>query len=153
MVREKSELGELARTFDAMAASLQQRVQEREQAEKTLLNRSFQQTVVSALGQFALVSNDLSALLNQAALLAAQTLEVEYCRMLELTARQGTCVLRAGVGWKDATNGKTTVPADNGTQAGFTLSAGEPVVVEDLPERNAVPRLCRCCWNTASSAA
>src|SRR5204862_824699 len=52
------ELGQLAHTFDTMAASLEQRVLEREKAEKTLIARSLQQTVVSALGQFALVSND-----------------------------------------------------------------------------------------------
>src|ERR1043166_8937642 len=62
---EPSEIGALARTFDSMAQTLEPRLQEREQSEKTLLNRSFQQTVVGALGQFAMVSNDLSALLNQ----------------------------------------------------------------------------------------
>src|SRR5436190_168744 len=45
--REGGELGELARSFDSMAAKLEERVKEREQAEKRLLNRSFQQTVVS----------------------------------------------------------------------------------------------------------
>ena len=129
---EQSELGELARQFDAMAGSLEQKVRERELAEKTLLNRSFQQTVVSALGQFALISNDLSALLNQAAMLTAQTLEVEYCQVLELQPDQSAMVLRAGVGWKEGYIGKATVPTDKGTQPGFTLSAGEPVVVEDL---------------------
>src|SRR5258708_14665076 len=58
LAKDDSELGQLAQTFDAMAATLEQRVKEREQAEKTLLNRSFQQTVVGALGQFAMVSKD-----------------------------------------------------------------------------------------------
>src|SRR5206468_9850381 len=97
---ERGEIGDLTRTFDSMAASLEQRVKEREQTEKTLLNRSFQQTVVGALGQFALVSNDFSALLNQAVMLAAQTLEVEYCGLLELQPDGRTLLLRAGVGWK-----------------------------------------------------
>ena len=133
LVREKSELGELARTFDAMAVSLQQRVQEREQAEKTLLNRSFQQTVVSALGQFALVSNDFSALLNQAALFAAQTLEVEYCHILELTARPKELAAARRRGLERRDERQDHRARGHGTQAGFTLSAGEPVVVEDLP--------------------
>ena len=38
--QEQGELGELARSFDAMAASQEERVKERERAEKTLLNRS-----------------------------------------------------------------------------------------------------------------
>ena len=56
------ELGQLAQVFDEMAASLQQRVKEREMAEKTLFNRAQQQTVVAALGQFALTNSDLDAL-------------------------------------------------------------------------------------------
>ena len=106
MSHERGELGELARTFDAMAASLEERVKEREQAEKTLLNRSFQQTVVAALGQFAMVSNDFAALLNQAVMLVAQTLEVEFCHVLELQPGGKFLLLRAGVGWKDGCVGK-----------------------------------------------
>ena len=37
--KEKGELGDLARAFDTMACSLEQRVKEREQAEKNLLDR------------------------------------------------------------------------------------------------------------------
>ena len=130
--REHGELGELARALDAMAASLEQRVQEREQAERTLLNRSFQQTVVSALGQFAMVSNDIPALLDQAVMLAAQTLEVEYCHLLELQPGGKFLLLRAGIGWKDGWVGKVMVPAEPQTECGFTLRAGEPVLIEDL---------------------
>jgi signal transduction histidine kinase/CheY-like chemotaxis protein len=131
LAHEPSELGDLARTFDNLAASLESRVKEREQAEKTLIARSLQQTVVSALGQFALVSNDFNALLNQASILVAQTLEVEYSCVLELT-RDNLLRLCAGVGWKNGMIGKATFPADAKNQPGFTLTAGEPVVVEDL---------------------
>jgi methyl-accepting chemotaxis protein len=61
----RSELGQLARTFDTMAESLQQRASEREETEKLLLSRAQQQAVVAALGQFAMVSQDFNALLNQ----------------------------------------------------------------------------------------
>src|SRR5262249_22607702 len=112
--------------------SLEQRGKERERAEKTLLTRSFQQTVVAALGQFALVSHEFGALLNQVVMLVTQTLEVEYCGVLELLPGGQSMLLRAGVGWKSGKVGTETVPADRQTQAGFTLTAGEPVVVEDL---------------------
>src|SRR5439155_17509199 len=130
--KERGELGQLARAFDSMAQSLEERVRERERAEQTLLTRSLQQTVVSALGQLALMSDDFSALLNQAVVLAAQTLEVEYCNLLELQPDGTAMLLRAGVGWKEGLVGQATVPTDPHTQAGFTLTAGEPVVVEDL---------------------
>jgi signal transduction histidine kinase/ActR/RegA family two-component response regulator len=127
----QGELGQLAHTFDTMAESLEQRVKEREHAEKTLIARSLQQTVISALGQFALVSNDFAALLSQAVMMVAQTLEVEYSCILELQS-DNRLALRAGVGWKPGTVGKVTLRADPRTQLGFTLTAGEPVEVEDL---------------------
>ena len=117
-----------------MAASLEERVKERERAERTLLNRSFQQTVVAALGQFAMVSNDISALLNQAVMLVAQTLEVEYCHILELQPGGKFLLLRAGVGWKNGCVGRAVIPADPQTESGFTLTAGEAVVFEHLAE-------------------
>ncbi|HEY5915379.1 MAG TPA: ATP-binding protein, partial [Verrucomicrobiae bacterium] len=128
--KERDELGDLARTFDDMAAALQKGIKERDNAEKGLLIRALQQTVISALGEFALVSNDLQALLQQAIMLTAQSLEVEYCCLLELEPA-GTLVMRAGVGWKSGTVGTARVSADSDTQAGFTLRAGEPVTVRD----------------------
>jgi len=130
--KEGGELGELARTFDALAESLEQRVKERELGEQVLLARSLQQTVVSALGQFALVSDDFGALLNQAAILVAQTLEVQYCGILELRPKRKDLLLRAGIGWRRGWVGHTSFPVDARSQNGFTLAAGEPVVVEDL---------------------
>ena len=131
LAHESGELGELARTFDAMAASLEQRVKEREQVEKALLSRSFQQTVVSALGQFALVSKDFTALLNQAVMLIGQTLEVEFCAVFRLEPGD-ELLLEAGLGWKEGLVGRVRIRADSQNQLGFTLSAGEPVIVENL---------------------
>jgi methyl-accepting chemotaxis protein len=42
----EDEFGQLARVFDSMAGSLQQRISEREKAEKILLNRALQQTAI-----------------------------------------------------------------------------------------------------------
>jgi signal transduction histidine kinase/ActR/RegA family two-component response regulator/HAMP domain-containing protein len=130
--KERGELGELARTFDAMAESLEERVTERQRAEATLLNRALQQTAVAALGQFAMVSNEVPALLNQAVLLVNQTLGVEYAHVLELQPGGRFLLLRAGVGWKEGCVGKVTIPADPHTEAGFTLTAGQAVVFEEL---------------------
>lgn len=128
----KGELGQLAHTFDTMAESLQQRAREREDTERTLLNRALQQTVVAALGQFALVGNDLNGLLNQAVMLVSQTLEVEFCRIHELLPESESMILRAGVGWQRGLVGKATVSTSPETQAGYTLATGEPVVVDDF---------------------
>ena len=128
----KGELGELARTFDTMAESLQQRAKERQEVEKLLLNRAQQQTVVAALGQFAMVSQDFNALLNQATQFISQTLDLPYAYVLELQPDDELLLLRAGLGWKDERVGSSIIKVKGRSQAGFALSSGEPVVIPDL---------------------
>ncbi|MGD0253627.1 MAG: ATP-binding protein [Verrucomicrobiota bacterium] len=127
----ESELGQLANVFDQMAESLQQRIKEREAAERTLLNRALQQTTVAALGQFALTNSDLMALLDQATILVGQTLEVEYCAVFE-SVTGGQLLMRAGAGWKSGCVGSATVPVDDYSQAGLTFRTGDAIVVADL---------------------
>jgi signal transduction histidine kinase len=126
----EDELGQLAKIFDSMAESLQQRNAEREGTERTLLNRALEQTVVAALGQFALSSNDLDALLNQAVILVGQTLDVEFAAIFRRLP-DGQLLLQAGTGWKSDHIGRTKLPGDNTTQIGFTRNSGEPVVTTD----------------------
>lgn len=128
--RDAGELGELAVKIDLLAARIQERAEEREHVEKTLLNRSLQQTVVSALGQFALISTDISALLNQVTMLVTQTLEVEYCGVFELEG-ENTLRLKAGMGWQER-RGNFRAGAEPTFQLGYALKSGEPIVVEHL---------------------
>jgi nitrogen-specific signal transduction histidine kinase/ActR/RegA family two-component response regulator/HAMP domain-containing protein len=123
----EGELGQLARTFDLMAEALQQRGKEREETEKILLTRALQQTVVAALGQFALTNSDLDALENQAVILVGQTLEAEYCGLWERLP-DDQLLLKAGTGWKRETVGQTKISGDSHSQIGFTLNSGEPVI-------------------------
>ena len=127
----EDEFGQLAEAFDNMADSLQQRINEREKAEKVLFKRALQQTAIATLGQFALTQNDLTALLNQAALLVAHTLESEYSAIWERLS-DGELLLRAGAGWKRGCVGETKIPADNYSQPSLTLNYGEMIVVPDL---------------------
>jgi signal transduction histidine kinase/HAMP domain-containing protein len=124
------ELGRMAKIFDRMAESLQQRNAERERAERILLNRALEQTVVAALGQFALTSNDLDALLNQAVILVGQTLDVEFAAVFKRLP-DGQLLLQVGTGWNSEHIGRTRLPGDNATQIGFTLNSGEPAVTTD----------------------
>jgi len=127
----KNELGQLAKIFDQMAESLERHVKNLEAAEKNLLNRTFQQTVVAALGQFALTDSDLEALLNQTVMLVAQTLEAEYAAVFEQLPG-GHPRLQAGVGWKPEYDRQTALPGNEDSPITSALTSGEPVVITDL---------------------
>jgi two-component system sensor kinase FixL len=67
------------------------------------------------------------------AALTAKTLNVEFCKILELLPDRKNLVLRAGVGWGSGSVGRATVSADKDSQAGYTLLSRGPVIVVDLP--------------------
>ncbi len=105
---------------------------ERKRAEEELRARARQQAAVAELGRRAIAGTDLAALMNDAVGLLAQTLEVEYAKVLELLPDGTALRLRAGVGWQEGFVGHATVGAGSDSQAGYTLLSGEPVIVEDL---------------------
>ncbi len=116
-------------------------ITQRKQTEDALRARLRQQAVVAALGQRAFrretddgdgVGRDLDALLDEAVVAVAQALDVELVKFLELMPARDELLLRSGVGWHEGLVGNATVPAGAGSQAGFTLGASEPVIVEDL---------------------
>ena len=127
----ENELGQLTKGFDLMAESLEQHVKNLETAETNLLNRTFQQTVVAALGQFALTNSDLEALLNQSVMLVAQTLGVEYSAVFEQLPA-GPLRLQAGVGWKPEYDRQTSLPGNENSPIVAALKSGDPVVTTDL---------------------
>ena len=128
------ELGELAKTIDQMAESLQARARESEAAEHLLSNRAQQQSVVAALGQFALVSQDFNALVHQAITMVGQALEVELTHLLELQPNGATLLMRAGVGWQPECVGAAVLDASGHSHAAFVLASGEPVVIKNMRE-------------------
>ncbi|HEX3801077.1 MAG TPA: ATP-binding protein [Verrucomicrobiae bacterium] len=129
---EPTELGELAHSLDSMAEMLQRQTEEHERSEESLLDRAHQQTAIAALGQLALVTSDLPTLLNQAVILVAQALAVEYCQVLQLLPDRKELLLLAGTGWREDAVGMVREAADTGSQAGFSITSGEPVVIADL---------------------
>lgn len=94
--------------------------------------RMYQPGVVAKLGQRALAGLGFAALLDEAVALVAHTLDVEYCKVLELLPDGQALVLRAGVGWQAGLVGSTTVEAGSASQAGYTLLTSAPVIVEEL---------------------
>jgi len=79
----EGEIGLLAEKFDEMAAALQQRQKERDEAEKKFLNRAMQQTSVAAVGQCALTNRDLQVIYEQAVYRVAEMFAVEYAMLFQ----------------------------------------------------------------------
>ncbi len=108
-------------------------ITERKQAEERLRERSRQQAIQAELSLLAVTTPDLSTLLNTAAGLTANALELDYCEVLELLPNGRDLLLRAGVGWKDDLIGQAKTDVRPSSLAYIALSLNDPVIVQDLP--------------------
>ena len=142
---ELGELGELARNIDSMANTLAARARESEITEQTIRNRAMQQTAVAALSQFAINSNNLDELIAQALPLVAQTLEVEFCDVLEMSKVSDELVMRDGYGWREGLVGYHRETTALNSVLGFVVNSQETVRVCDYrtDQRLAPPMLAR----------
>lgn len=116
----------------SMAIDRARLYQDERLARVTLQARVQLQALISELGQQALTSDDLPALLDQAAALLSQTLGVEFSEVFELQPHKNRFFLKAGVGWREGLVGKAMISAGLQSQAGYTLLSSRPIIVEDL---------------------
>jgi PAS domain S-box-containing protein len=92
-----------------------------------------QQEAVAELGQRALAGISLPELMNRAAAAVAKAFGVEFCEVLELLPGAGAVGRVAGVGWQDdGLPGREAIGIGRESQAGYTLTSDQPIVVEDL---------------------
>ncbi|MBW4682197.1 MAG: PAS domain S-box protein [Microcoleus vaginatus WJT46-NPBG5] len=132
-IRQRKQAEEEIRNLNAeLEGRVTQRTAQLRFANEQLETRARQQRAVAQVGQRALAGTELSCLMDEAVALVAETLQVEYCNVLELLPEVGAFLLRAGIGWQQGLVGYATVGADLNSQAGYTLHVGEPVIVEDL---------------------
>ncbi len=103
-----------------------------EEALQVLRTREIQQATVARLSQHALAEDDLTLLRDEAVRALADTLEVDYAKVLELAPNGEGLALTAGVGWRPGTVGSAVVATSPDSQAGYTLEVSHPVIVEDL---------------------
>ncbi len=107
-------------------------VSERVKAQTELATRVRQQAAVATLGQAELLGAGVDDTLVAASAALADGLRMELVKILELLPDDSGVLLRAGVGWKAGLVGHTVVPIGKDSQAGYTLAAGGPVIVEDM---------------------
>jgi GAF domain-containing protein len=99
---------------------------------KTLEIYARQQAVIARLVHEVFLGGDLTSLMNKVVKAVADTLDNEYCKVLELLPDGKAMILRAGVGWKEGIVGSATVNTELDSQAGYTLKYNEAVIVKDL---------------------
>ena len=122
-----------------------QDITEQKRAEERRTARARRQAALVRLGLVALSERDLDAFLDEVVSVVAATLGADLCKVLQLLPDGERFLLRAGVGWKEKRVGRTIVPVNGDSQAGYTLSSREAVVVEDMrtETRFHVPSLLR----------
>jgi PAS domain S-box-containing protein len=136
-------LAPIASAQGPLVVSVVRDVSAHKAVEDEIRKRASRKAVLIELGQSALASTDLDRLMERVVGCAAQCLEVELAKILELLSDGQSLLLKAGVGWKEGYAGQATVSAGLESQAGYTLLlsrpaddstlvAGEPVLVEDL---------------------
>jgi diguanylate cyclase (GGDEF)-like protein/PAS domain S-box-containing protein len=106
-------------------------ITDRKGVEDELERRAAQQAAVALLGEHALEGASTIDLMNEAVSGAGQMLGAEIAAVWEFLPDENSLVLRSGIGWPDTEIGSLRYPAGEGSQAGYTLLSGAPVVVED----------------------
>lgn len=91
-----------------------------------------QQRVLAKFGEFALKSNCLQDVLQEACRLVGEALDTDLAKVMELQDDQKTLLVRAGVGWQPGIVGHTTVKADLGSSEGHALQTHHAVTSDDI---------------------
>ena len=114
-------------------------VTERLRINREVRVRGRQQEAVARLGERALAESDLQKFFNDVVATAADILDAELVKILELVPGDAEMLLRAGVGWPAEMLGAAHISTGRESHAGYTLAAGRPVVLEDLETETRFP--------------
>ncbi len=99
-------------------------------ANQKLEQRTTQQQALAKLGLQALNEYNEHEIWKKVAALIAELLEVEYCALYELED-EDTLLMQAGTGWPEDKKGLDKLKTGKNTHFSNTLSASEPIVVEN----------------------
>ena len=115
-----------------LVIELEKEIVKRNRIEKELEIRVRQQNVIAYLGYKALLSMDTIDFMNKVVKKVADTLDNEYCNILELLPDDMNMLLLAGIGWEKDLLGHTKIKSGLDTQEGYTLNSSKPVIVDNL---------------------
>lgn len=106
-------------------------VSDRKNTAEALADKINQQAAIAELGQLALTQLDLRVMLNKAAEIVAQALNVPFCKIQEYSSTEQTLILRAGIGWNEELHTPYSSSIWENTQAAATLKSLNPIIVEN----------------------
>jgi two-component sensor histidine kinase len=103
----------------------------------------WQSAALAGFGKHALRTQDLDALLQEAAELVSQATGVELVKVLELLPDGDTMLVRAGVNWKPGVVGHATFKAHRRSPGGYALGENAAVISPDVKaeDRFEIPRV------------
>lgn len=107
-------------------------ITKRRQAELAIQEHAMQQGFIAAFGQQALASADLDELWEKAAVVASQGLNVDFCKLLQITPDLRSFVLKAGLGWEKGWLGQRISSTYENSQNRFVLASHLPLIVDDF---------------------
>ena len=124
-------VGGLLRLVATQNKQLKVDINERKANEANLQGRARQQEAIAHLSQRALLGTDIQTLLDEAVVMVSDTLRVDYCMIFELPDDEQWLELRSscGSGLEEVWRIPNRVEE---SQASFTLTEQEPVMIEDL---------------------
>jgi two-component sensor histidine kinase len=88
--------------------------------------------MLAELGTFALQSDELQPVLNEAARLSVQGTGTRFGKICEYRPEQGELAVRAGFGWREGVVGRALSKADVSTPVGRAFITGKPVITRNL---------------------
>jgi two-component sensor histidine kinase/ActR/RegA family two-component response regulator len=91
-----------------------------------------QQAALAAFGSYALGEGDLIKILDEAARICADSLNVPYCKVCRYRSDQNDLLIEAGTGWHQGVVGQVVSVADPSTPQGRAFSTKQPVICADL---------------------
>jgi diguanylate cyclase (GGDEF)-like protein len=125
---------------------------EQRKTERQALERERRQDLIADFGQRALADPDPDTLLAQAVRVVSETLDFEYCEILELDQDDQSLVMKAAVGWpaevvgqriseiKHGEDGAADDTLEARTQARQALAQRIPMVVQNFAEETRCTR-------------
>jgi two-component sensor histidine kinase len=93
-----------------------------------------QQAAIAAFGSFALRQSDLMKVLNEAAKVCAEGLNVPFSKVCRYRPEQNDLLIEAGYGWHKGVIGHVVSRADHSSPQGRAFITGEPSICNDLRE-------------------